>query len=114
MNRIKRDLTLDEKYSWEYVRQALTRIWEREHRAVTIIIDGLNENTALNDLGGYVSDFLKETQSLSFIKVVLSTRNELLEERFGQLNSETLGDCFYRMDMKHQSNKFMERIFGDI
>nr|WP_300807613.1 hypothetical protein [uncultured Acetatifactor sp.] len=111
MNRIKRDLTLDEKYSWEYVRQALTRIWEREHRAVTIIIDGLNENTALNDLGGYVSDFLKETQSLSFIKVVLSTRNELLEERFGQLNSETLGDCFYRMDMKHQSNKFMERIF---
>ena len=37
MNRIKKELTLDEKYSWDYVRQALTQVWEREHRAVTII-----------------------------------------------------------------------------
>lgn len=111
MNYIKKELTLDGVYSWEYARQLLAQIWEREHRAVTIIIDGLNENTALNDLGGYVSEFLKETQSMPFLKVILSTRNELLEERFGQLNSKELGDCFYRMDMKYQSNKFKERIF---
>lgn len=111
MNRIKKELTLDESYSWEYVQQVLTRIWERENRAVTIVIDGLNENTALNDFGGYVSDFLKEAQSLSFMKVVLSTRNELLEERFGQLNSEVFGDSFYRMNMEYQSRKFEERIF---
>ena len=111
MNRIKKELTLDEKYSWDYVRQALTQVWEREHRAVTIIIDGLNENTALNDFGGYVFDFLKEAQNLPFLKVVLSTRNELLKERFGQLNSEVLGSSFYQMDMRYQSDKFMQRIF---
>mgnify|MGYP006964301523 CR=1 FL=1 len=48
---------------------------------------------------------------MPFLKVILSTSNELLEERFGQLNSKELGDCFYRMDMKYQSNKFKERIF---
>ena len=95
MNRIKKELTLDEKYSWDYVRQALTQVWEREHRAVTVIIDGLNENTALNDFGGYVSDFLKEAQNLPFLKVILSTRNELLEE-IASLPGECSGtDSFF-------------------
>lgn len=111
INLIKRELTVDNMYTWEYVQQVLTQKWENEHKAVIIVIDGLNENTALNDFGGYVSDFLKETQKMPFMKVILSTRNELLEERFGQLNTDELGNDFYRMDMKYQSNKFMERIF---
>lgn len=111
MNRIKKELTVDDAYAWEYVQQIQTQIWECEHKAITIMIDGLNENTALNDFGGYVSDFLKEVQNLPFIKVILSTRNELLEERFGQLNSETFGSTFYWMNMERRSDKFMERIF---
>lgn len=111
MNLIKKELTVDEEYSWEYVQQVLNQKWQRNHEPVIIIIDGLNENTALNDFGGYVSDFLKETQKFPFMKVVLSTRNELFEERFGQLNSDEFGGSFYRMDMKYQSDKFKERIF---
>lgn len=111
INSIRKELTIDEAYSWEYVQRSLTRLWEKKHQAVVIVIDGLNENTALNDFGGYVSAFLMEIQKLPFLKVVLSTRNELLEERFGQLNSDSLGSSFYRMDMVYQSDKFQQRIF---
>lgn len=111
MNLIKRELTLDENFSWKYARQVLTDKWEKEHKSLFVIIDGLNENTALNDFGGYVVDFLEEAKKLPFMKVVLSTRNELLEERFGQLNSENFGSEFYQMDMQYQLWEFKKRIF---
>lgn len=109
---VKKELTLDGEYSWEYVNRVLTRNWNDAYRTVIIIIDGLNENTALNDFGGYVSDFLKQVLKLPFLRVILSTRNELLKERFGQLNSDILGNNFYLMDMQYQSKKFARRIFS--
>lgn len=111
MNVIKKDLTINDTYSWKYVQQVLTHRWQIENKVVVIIIDGLNENTALNDFGGYVVDFLNEALKLPFIKVVLSTRNELLKERFAKLNSEEFGSEFCQLDMRYQSDKFMERIF---
>lgn len=110
-NLIQKELTLDEKYSWEYVSRVLTQNWRNTYRSITIVIDGLNENTALNDFGGYVSDFLRQVMKLPFLKVILSTRNELLKERFGQLTPEVLGGDFYLMDMQRQSERFAERIF---
>lgn len=108
---IKKQLTLDSVYSWEYVKRALSQRWERQHRAVIIIIDGLNENTTISSFGECVIKFLEEVQDLPFIKVIISTRNELFEERFGRLNSAELGDDFYRMDMKTSSDDFKYRIF---
>ena len=111
MNLIKKALTVNETYKWEYVKQALTKKWECEYRSIIIIIDGLNENTALDDFCGYIVDFVKEAQELPFIKVALSTRNEFLKERFGRLNPDELGDCFYHLNMNQRSEEFMERIF---
>ena len=71
-NLIQKELTLDEKYSWEYVSRVLTQNWRNTCRSITIVIDGLNENTALNDFGGYVSDFLRQVMKLPFLKVILS------------------------------------------
>lgn len=112
MNPIKKALTINETYKWEYVKQALTKKWDCEYKAVIIIIDGLNENTVLVDFCGYIIDFLKEAQELPFIKVALSTRNEFLKEHFGKLNSNELGGCFYHLNMNHRSEEFMERIFN--
>lgn len=110
INLIKRELTIDKKYSWEYVKQALSKKWMCEQQAVIIIIDGLNENTDIN-FKVHLTQFLKETQKLPFMKVILSTRNELLKERFGFLSSAEFGKDFYHIDMKQRSDTFEERIF---
>lgn len=111
MDTIKSELTIDGAYTWEYAKQVLTRKWKHNHSTITIVIDGLNENTALADFDGHLVDFLKETQKLPFIKVIMSTRNELLEERFGKLNSEEFGCDFHQMNIKARSDAFKHRLF---
>ncbi len=111
MDTIKKGLTIDGAYTWEYANKVLTHIYKHKQRAVTIVIDGLNENTALADFEGYMVDFLKETQKLPFMKVIMSTRNELLEERFGKINCEELGSDFHKMNMTTRSDTFKHRIF---
>lgn len=111
MSLIKKELTLDSKYEWKYVQRIFENRWKEKHVSLTVIIDGLNENIALNDFEGYVVDFLKEIQKLPYIKVVLSTREELLQERFEKLNADEIGPEFYQMKMKYLSEAFKDRIF---
>lgn len=111
MRTIQRKLSMNDQYTPTYTHQVLERSWKRTRRPVVIVIDGLNENTAYPNFGNVMREFLEECESLPFIKVLLSTRKELLMERFGTLLQCREHLPFYHLDMKTMDNQFAHRIF---
>lgn len=108
---IHKQLTMNGQYSMEYVHKILLREWERTKRSVMIIIDGLNENTFIENFGQCMRDFLEECQQYPYIKVIMSTRNELFQERFGVIEEGSYQESYKKMDMWRTDDDFKNRIF---
>lgn len=111
MSYIHKQLTMNEQYSMEYVHKILLREWERTKRPVMIIIDGLNENTLIKNFGHCIRDFLEECEQYPYIKVIMSTRNELFQERFGVIEEGGYQEHYKKMDMRLIGDDFKNRIF---
>lgn len=111
MSIIKEKLTISGKYEYSYIKKVLESEWEKTSKLIIILIDGLNENMTLPCFGNHIKYFLTELLQVPFIKVVMTTRNELYDENFGMLNLESLGEKFYRLDMRYRDDRFRHRIF---
>jgi len=112
VNILKKYITLDGKYSERYAVEILTQWWNKTKIPVVIVIDGLNENISLPNFENHILQAIKEWQKMPFLKIVMTTRSELLTERFGQLSKDNLGETFSRLDMSGQrEEKFKKRIF---
>ena len=75
-----------------------------------IVIDGLNENTQLDNMTDHVNSLISYLLKYNFIKTIMTTRNELFEEKFKQLRGFT--PHFHKLDMfRRDSKKFNNRIF---
>lgn len=104
-------LSLFNKYSLLYVDKVLKKEWENTKKPVVIVIDGLNENTVIYSFGQAIKEFLEECQRYPYIKVIMTTRNEFLKERFGALEDGTYSDVYMHINMFSRSDKFKDRIF---
>ena len=111
MANIKQKLLLNGTYSFLYANKMLLREWNRSKRPIVIVIDGLNENTMVKNFGQCIQDFLGECQSYPYIKVIMTTRNEFLKERFATIEEGTYSSVYKHIDMWHRSEGFKERIF---
>lgn len=105
-------LTLNGKIQREYVRDALEKYYQLTHKAVVVVIDGLNENSTLNDFGQYMFQSLSEFNQLSFIKVIMTSRSEYFYDRFPQLTKDDLGNEFICEKMVSGDDQFRDRIFN--
>ena len=110
MQILRRILGMQERYDHGYVDRVLEHAWRRTGRPTIIVIDGLNEN-AHPQFGHSMCGFLKECNTIPHIKIIMSTRNELLEERFGNLLQARVSMPFQHLDMKENNERFKERIF---
>lgn len=109
---IKRFLTANGTYDENYAFSILSEIWQKTKIPFVIVIDGLNENTSLPNFENHIKQSIEELIKLPFVKVIMTTRNELLEERFGKLTQKNIGETFFRMDMSgRREERFGERIF---
>jgi len=108
---VKQKLSLDGTYSLPYANKILLWEWNRSKRPIVIIIDGLNENTLVKDFGQCIRDFLEECQAYPYIKVIMTTRNEFLQERFAAIDEGTYLSVYKHIDMWQRDNDFKERIF---
>lgn len=111
MTLVQRKLSLDGMYSFPYAKKILVREWNRHKRPIVIIIDGLNENTVVKNFGQCIRDFLEECQTYPYIKVIMTTRNEFLQERFAVIEEGTYSSVYKHIDMWHRGEDFKERIF---
>lgn len=111
-NFILSKITLNYKWDKEYVKNELIKLWETTGKFIVIVIDGLNENSTLNNFGKYIEESIKELLEYPYLKIIMSTRNEMFEERFGNLSDEIIGNDFCRLDMgQYHKERFKERIF---
>lgn len=108
---VKRKLSLDGAYSFHYANKILLWEWNSSKRPTVIIIDGLNENTLVKNFGQCMRDFLEECQAYPYIKVIMTTRNEFLQERFAAIEEGTYSSVYKHIDMRYRGNDFKERIF---
>ena len=111
-NVISRYLTLNGKYSEKYTTEVLTECWEKTKIPVVIVIDGLNENISLSNFENHILQSIREWLKMPFLKIIMTTRSELIDERFGKLSKENIGENFYVVDMSSQrEERFKHRIF---
>ena len=108
---IKHTLSVRGQYDDAYVSQVLDHTWKKTGRPLVIVIDGLNENTIVPAFGDCMRNFLDECNNLPYLKVIMSTRKELLEERFGGLLRAGEQIPFQHLDMERTDDGFKERIF---
>lgn len=111
MDLIKQKLSLNYVYSYDYVNKILLRDWNRSKKPIVIIIDGLNENTLVECFGQCMRDFIEECQTYPYIKVIMTTRNEFLKERFAAIEEGTYFDLYKHIDMRQRDEDFKKRIF---
>lgn len=98
-------------YTLEYIFSIIKNQWKITGRPLLIIIDGLNENAIVENFGASLKDFLEKCNNYSFIKVILTTRNEFLKERFSEIENGTYEKFFKHVDMYVRNDNFKERIF---
>lgn len=109
---LRKILTLDGKYDEKYSIKILQNMWKETKIPFIVVIDGLNENTSLSNFENHMIQSLKEWLQFPFLKIIMTTRCELLEERFGKLSQENIGNEFFLMDMSgHREERFKNRIF---
>lgn len=105
-------ITINNQWEKEYVKKSLMKLWEITGTFIVIVIDGLNENTTLNNFGNYIKSSISELLKYPYIKIILSTRNEKYDERFGMLSDDNFGRQFCRMNMRQfRSDLSKKRIF---
>ena len=106
-------LTNDGTWDTKYVKHALELMWKMTGKMVIVVIDGLNENTTLTNFGKYIEETIKELMTFPHLKIIMSTRSELLNERFPMLTVDNIGETFCHIDMSgHHNEKFNNRIFN--
>lgn len=108
---LKKKLRISESYSLKYIFKVLNKDWEETNKPFVIVIDGLNENTSLDNFGGYIKDFLEECNKYPFFKVIMTTRNEFLDERFSIINEGDYKEKYEHINMNYRSDVFKNRIF---
>lgn len=112
VNVLTRYITLNGKYSEKYAVEILSEWWEKTKIPVVIVIDGLNENISLSNFENHITQSIREWLKIPFLKVIMTTRCELLHERFGKLSKENIGEKFSVVDMSSQrEERFRSRIF---
>lgn len=112
INVITSYITLNGKYSEKYAIEVLTKCWEKTKIPVVFVIDGLNENISLPNFENHILQSIREGLIMPFLKIIMTTRCELLHERFGKLSKENIGENFFALDMSNQrEERFKHRIF---
>ena len=112
VNVLTRYITINGKYSEAYAVEILNEWWEKNKIPIVIVIDGLNENISLPNFENHILQAIKEWIQLPFLKIIMTTRCELLQERFGKLSKENIGEEFAIVDMSgRREKKFKNRIF---
>lgn len=110
-NILQRKLSLEGQYDISYAKQVLEQRWRRTKRPLVIVFDGLNENITLPNFEQALIGFLQECESLPFVKVIMSTRDELLDERFGRMIACQNQERFCHIKLDTHSEQFKNRIF---
>ncbi|WP_061320066.1 trypsin-like peptidase domain-containing protein [Clostridium botulinum] len=95
----------------DYILQVLEKSWEEQQKPMIIIIDGLNENTVVSNFALEIKKLLEACKNYPFIKIIMTTRNELLSERFSELENGTYMAFYKHLDMFHRKENFKDRIF---
>lgn len=108
---VERQLSIDGRFSLKYVHKVLMRQWIQTKRPIMIVIDGLNENIAIDSFGQIVKDFLEKCEAYPYIKVLMTTRNEFFQERFSMIENGRYLNRFKHLDMWGREEDFKERIF---
>lgn len=111
-NIFKKKLSLEGQYDISYAKQVLEQYWRKSKRPLIIVIDGLNENIALSNFEQSLIGFLQECESLTFIKVIMSTRDEMLEDRFGRMLTCQNQEQFCHVKLNTNDEQFKHRIFN--
>lgn len=104
-------LTLEHQYDITYVKMVLKRRWRESKRSVIVVIDGLNENFRLPNFEQALIGFLQVCETLPFVKVIMSTRDELLTERFGRMIAGQKPERFLHVKLDIHDEHFKHRIF---
>ena len=95
----------------DYILKVLKKSWEDQQKPIIIIIDGLNENTVIDNFALEIKQLLEICKSYPFIKIIMTTRNELLSERFSELENGTYMNVYKHLNMFYRSLDFKDRIF---
>lgn len=111
-NILRKKLSLEGQYDISYAKQVLERRWHESKRPVVVVIDGLNENIRLPNFEQALIGFLQECETLPFVKVIMSTRDELLEERFGRMIAGQKPERFLHVKLDIHDERFKRRIFA--
>ena len=105
-------LSLEGQYDISYIKKVLERRWRESKRPVIVVIDGLNENISLSGFEQALIGFLQECETLPFVKVIMSTRDELLDERFGRMIAGQKPERFLHVKLSTHDERFRRRIFA--
>lgn len=62
-----------------------------------IVIDGINEVTALNEFNDELRDFCAAVAQYDHVKVVITCRSEFFEERYASILNEPFSDTIHRV-----------------
>ena len=108
---IIRFLTINGEYELSYSKKVLEAEYDKTKRPFLIVIDGLNENAHFDNFCKTMKTFLEKCEKFSFIKVLMSTRSEFYDERFGELSTGLYQNKFSLIYMRNNDKKFNSRIF---
>ena len=103
---IIRFLTINGEYELSYSKKVLEAEYDQTKKPFIIVIDGLNENSNINNFGNTIKTFLEKCEEFSFIKVLMSTRSEFYDERFGELSTGLYQNKFSLIYMRNNDKKF--------
>lgn len=92
---------------WRILRER----YQKTLKPFIIVIDGLNENTALPDFQRHIITLLEMLYRYPFIKVIMTARSEYIEERFGDLANGMYKQNFHILNVHNRGNRFRDRIF---
>lgn len=112
MTYLKREWSINGQYDPVYGQKILEQRWRRTGKPAVLVIDGLNENMAVLNFGQCMRDFLEECVDLSYLKVIMTTRKELLKERFSVLLEMEKSGKFLHLPGFQTGKDFKQRIFN--
>ncbi len=104
-------LTIEDEYELSYSKKVLKAVYDKTRRPFIIVIDGLNENSDSSNFGKTMKTFLEKCEEFPFIKILMSTRSEFYDERFGELSTGLYQNKFSLIYMRNNDKKFNSRIF---
>ena len=111
INTVIQFFTINGSYNLDYIKKVMAKEFQRTKRPFVIVIDGLNENSHINNFGSIVKDFLEKCEEFPFVKVLMTTRIEFYQEKFGVLSNGFYHSKFLSIQMRRNYEKFDDRIF---